>query len=303
MSAKLKIGTRGSALALAQAALAAEALRAKGVESEPVVVRTRGDADLRSSLAEIGRGAFTDIFSEMIARGELDIAVHSAKDLPTDAAHDGFFCLPRADARDALIVRSGSALPQAAEVLSGGENFGAKEEEKPHAFENFYKGSAFRVGTGSPRRAAAVLRLYPQAQVLPVRGNVDTRLQKLQAGEFDALVLAMAGLKRLGLPQKGQGIGVLPLSPMQCVPAACQGIIAVEGEAGALIDDEKAHRAAHIERACQRALGGGCTGGAGAYFDGKSLFAQIEGRVACVEYEGEESVAHLLSLLGEVRHG
>ena len=104
MSAKLKIGTRGSALALAQAKLAAEALRAKGVESELVVVRTRGDVDLHSSLAEIGRGAFTDIFSEMIARGELDIAVHSAKDLPTDAAHDGFFCLPRADAQSVPII-------------------------------------------------------------------------------------------------------------------------------------------------------------------------------------------------------
>ncbi len=287
MSAKLKIGTRGSALALAQAKLAAEALRAKRVESELVVVRTRGDADLRSSLSEIGRGAFTDIFSEMIARGELDIAVHSAKDLPTDAAHDGFFCLSRADARDALLVRSGAVLPPCGEVLRGGE------AGKP----------SFRIGTGSPRRAAAVLRLYPQAQVLPVRGNVDTRLKKLLAGEFDALVLAMAGLKRLGLPQKGQGIGVFPLSPMQCVPAACQGIIAVEGEAGALIDDEKAHRAAHIERACQRALGGGCTGGAGAYFDGRSLFAQIDGRIAYTEYEGEESIARLLPLLGEGRHG
>ena len=286
MSAKLKIGTRGSALALAQAALAAEALRAKGVESELVVVRTRGDADLRSSLSEIGRGAFTDIFSEMIARGELDIAVHSAKDLPTDAAHDGFFCLPRADARDALLVRSGSVLPPCGEALREGAGK-----------------ASFRIGTGSPRRTAAVLRLYPQAQVLPVRGNVDTRLKKLRAGEFDALVLAMAGLQRLGLPQKGQGIGVFPLSPKQCVPAACQGIIAVEGDAGALIDDEKAHRAARIERACQRALGGGCTGGAGAYFDGRSLFAQIDGRIAYTEYEGEESIARLLSLLGEGRHG
>ena len=139
--------------------------------------------------------------------------------------------------------------------------------------------------------------------MLPVRGNVDTRLKKLRAGEFDALVLAMAGLQRLGLPQKGQGIGVFPLSPKQCVPAACQGIIAVEGDAGALIDDEKAHRAARIERACQRALGGGCTGGAGAYFDGRSLFAQIDGRIAYTEYEGEESIARLLSMLGEGRDG
>ena len=142
MSAKLKIGTRGSALALAQAKLAAEALRAKGVESELVVVRTRGDADLHSSLSEIGRGAFTDIFSEMIARGELDIAVHSAKDLPTDAAHDGFFCLPRADARDALLVRSGSVLPPCGEALREGAGK-----------------ASFRIGTGSPRRAAAGLRL------------------------------------------------------------------------------------------------------------------------------------------------
>ena len=118
----LKIGTRGSRLALAQAELAAAALRRAGCETEIVVVRTRGDERTDMPLSELGRGAFTDIFREKLARGELDAAVHSAKDLPTDEGHDNFFCLPRADARDVLLSLPGR------EVL--------------------------RVGTGSPRRAA-----------------------------------------------------------------------------------------------------------------------------------------------------
>ncbi len=260
---KLRIGTRGSALARAQAELAAERLREYGYETELVIVRTRGDADLSASLAEIGRGAFTDVFSQMIVRGELDLAVHSAKDLPTDAARDGFFCLPRADARDAFILAEGREVR--------------------------------RVGTGSPRRAAAVHRLYPAAQVLPVRGNVDTRIQKMLSGEFDALVLAAAGLDRLHIRAEGFSVGRIPVT--QCVPAACQGIIAVEGAPGKIIHDAAAGRAAHIERAAQRALGGGCTGGVGCYFDGVTLYAQRDGRIAALPYEGEETIARLSEAL------
>ena len=256
---KLKIGTRGSALALAQAAEAAAAFVAKGYETEIVVVRTRGDEDNSSPLSAIGRGAFTDVFSGLLAAGKIDLAVHSAKDLPADSARDGFFCLPRADARDALVGVCGREIA--------------------------------RVGTGSPRRAAAVRKLLPAAEVLPVRGNVDTRLQKLLAGEFDALVLAAAGLDRLRL--RDDRLSIVRLSPAECVPAACQGIIALEGEAGALAHDGAAGRAAHIERALQRALGGGCTGGAGCYFDGATLYAQQEGRIASLPYAGEETIAAL----------
>ena len=255
----VKIGTRGSRLALAQAELAAGAFRAAGFAAEIKIVRTRGDEDIRSSLAEIGRGAFTDVFSDLIARGEIDVAVHSAKDLPTGEEKDGFFCLPRADARDALVRVIGREIRT--------------------------------VGTGSPRRAAAVSRLCPGAKVLPVRGNVDTRIEKMLRGEFDALILAQAGLDRLGFSDSR--VKIEPIPPELLVPAACQGIIAVEGEAGRFVADEAAGRAAQIERACQRALGGSCTGGAGAYFDGAVLYAQLEGRIAQTEYGGAESVALL----------
>lgn len=256
---KVRLGTRGSRLALAQAELAAAALRRAGCETEIVVVRTRGDERTDMSLSELGRGAFTDIFREKLARGELDVAVHSAKDLPTDEGHDGFFCLPRADARDVLLSLPGR------EVL--------------------------RVGTGSPRRAAFAASRFPAAQVLPVRGNVDTRLKKLRAGEFDALILAAAGLARLGAELSGLTAESLP--PALCVPAACQGIIAVEGACGALVNDEEASQASRVERALQRALGGGCTGGVGAYFDGALLYAQKNGVIHTRPYAGEESILRL----------
>lgn len=253
----LKIGTRGSRLALAQARIAQAAFAAVHIESELVVVHTRGDLDRVSPLSEIGRGAFTDVFSGMIARGELDVAVHSAKDLPTDEAHDGFFCLPRADARDALLTVKGRRV--------------------------------VRIGTGSSRRAVTAA-LFAGARVLPVRGNVDTRIRKLKAGEYDALVLACAGLERLGFSD--EEVEVTPLAPSVCVPAACQGIIAVEGAAGECIHAEETGRAARIERACQRLLGGGCTGGVGCYFDGVTLYAQKEGVIRSIPF-GEGAAERL----------
>lgn len=254
----VRIGTRGSRLALVQAQLVADALRGKGVAAQIIVVSTPGDADRRAPLSELGRGAFTDTLSRMLAEGTLDAAVHSAKDLPTDCTHDHFFCLPRADARDALV----------GDVVS------------PR-----------RVGTGSARRAAAVGKLFAQAQMLPVRGNVDTRLKKLRAGEFDALVLACAGLDRLRADL--EGLSLLRLPPAVCVPAPCQGIIAVEGACGELINDAGAFRAAQIERALQRRLGGGCADGVGAYFDGTTLYAQKDGVIRSVRYAGEKSIASL----------
>ena len=253
----LKTGTRGSRLALAQARIAQAAFAAVHIESELVVVHTRGDLDRVSPLSEIGRGAFTDVFSGMIARGELDVAVHSAKDLPTDEAHDGFFCLPRADARDALLTVKGRRV--------------------------------VRIGTGSPRRAVTAA-LFAGARVLPVRGNVDTRIRKLKAGEYDALVLACAGLERLGFSD--EEVEVTPLAPSVCVPAACQGIIAIEGAAGERIHAEETGRAARIERACQRLLGGGCTGGVGCYFDGVTLYAQKEGVIRSIPF-GEGAAERL----------
>ena len=259
---KIRIGTRGSALALAQAREAAQGFARRGYETELVIVRTRGDAQPLAPLSALGGGAFTDEFSRLLAEGEIDVAVHSAKDLPVSAERDGFACLPRADARDALLTAGRPVL---------------------------------RVGTGSPRRAAAVAALCPAAQVLPVRGNVDTRIRKLLGGEFDALLLAKAGLDRLGFADARVQIAPVPVQVL--VPAACQGIIAVEGEAGALLHDPVTGKAARIERACQRALGGDCAGGIGCYFDGERLFAQRDGRIASRVYTGEETFAALCEAL------
>ena len=131
-----------------------------------------------------------------------------------------------------------------------------------------------------------------------MRGNVDTRLRKLFAGEFDALVLAAAGLRRLGLLTASdtfydERAAVRLLVAEECVPAACQGVIALEGEAGALVCDEGTAFAARIERRLQRALGGDCAGGIGAYYDGKTLYAQREGRIEHIPFAGEASVEAL----------
>ena len=123
----------------------------------------------------------------------------------------------------------------------------------------------------------------------------STVIEKMLRGEFDALILAKAGLDRLGFSD--ERVNVEPIPPELLVPAACQGIIAVEGEAGKIVADEAAGRAAQIERACQRALGGSCTGGAGAYFDGAVLYAQLDGRIARTAYGGAESIALLAGRL------
>ncbi len=262
---QIKIGTRGSKLALAQANLAAEAFQKLGYDTQLVVVQTHGDNNLNASLSEIGRGAFTDAFTQLLAKGELDVAVHSGKDLPTTPDRDGFACLPRADARDVLVSMPGKELR--------------------------------RIGTGSPRRKAAIDRLYPKAQVLPIRGNVDTRIRKMKEGDYDALVLAMAGLKRLNF--QDSAVTLTPLSVEDCVPAACQGIIAIEGRLGQEINHLATAQAARIERECQRLLEGGCTGGVGCYFDGVTLFAQKEGRRAQVKYQGEGSILELARKIKE----
>ena len=170
----LRLGTRGSALSLAQAAEAEAALAAAGFQAERVIIRTQGDRDRRSPLSEIGgRGVFARALEEALVGGDIDVAVHSAKDVPATMLEGTALAavLRRADVRDALVSRSGAPL---ADLPPGA-----------------------KIGTGSRRRAAQLLAARPDLQIAPIRGNVDTRLRKLADAEFDALILAAAGLARL----------------------------------------------------------------------------------------------------------
>ena len=232
----VRIGTRGSALALWQANAVAALLAQQGRGSELVTIRTTGDRIQDRPLSEAGgKGLFVKEIEDALLAGTIDVAVHSAKDMSV-AIPGGLAVaavLPREDPRDALVLRHAQTrLPAAAAI-----------------------------GTGSVRRSAQLAIRFPEAQFLQVRGNVDTRLRKLDAGEFDALILAVAGLARLGY-----AVRVSEAIPLEdCIPAPGQGIIAVETRADLAadpiwrsIDDADAAAAFQAERAVVEALGGGC---------------------------------------------
>jgi hydroxymethylbilane synthase len=252
----LRLGTRGSELALFQARAVAALLRERaGVDSEIVVIKTSGDRLAEATLSEIGgKRLFVKEIEDALLAGDVDLAVHSSKDMP--AVLPERLCLgavlPREDARDAV-------------VLPGGD------EDAP-SVEAIVKrlGRAPRIGTSSVRRSAQLTRLFPAAEFVPVRGNLGTRLAKLDARrDYDALVLAAAGLRRLG--QAARISGWLPVDA--CVPAPGQGIIAVEARtdddrvlaAAATINDVAAAAALDAERAVVTRLGGGCQMPIGAY--------------------------------------
>jgi hydroxymethylbilane synthase len=216
----------------------ARSLRAAGHDPEPLPLTTTGDrwsADDRTPAPD--RGLFVKELEEALLDGRADLAVHSAKDLPGELPPGlAVVAVPaREDPRDVLVGPAGGlgALPAGA-----------------------------RVATGSPRRAAQLLAARPDLVVVPIRGNVGTRLDKLARGEADALVLAAAGLRRLGLSPEG----ATPLAAEVCVPAPGQGLLAVEGRhddpggaaAAAALDDPAAHACLIAERALLAALGGGC---------------------------------------------
>ncbi len=234
---RLRIGTRGSALARAQTRLISEALKALGWETEEVVVRTAGDRAPSAPPAELGRGAFVAALECALTDRLIDVAVHSAKDLPTDdrPVVTVIAYPPRADARDAIVTRDGGPL---ANVPPGA-----------------------RVGTSSPRRRAFLLSERNDLSVVPIRGNVDTRLAKLDRGDFDALCVAAAGLDRLGLV--GRVAERLP--PRRMLPAVGQGALAIqiradddlEGDLRSL-DDPMTRQAVTAERGFLNAMGGGC---------------------------------------------
>jgi hydroxymethylbilane synthase len=248
----LRIGTRGSRLALWQAEAVASRLRAAGVESELIVIKTTGDrSQERPVPGEDTKRQFVKEIEDALLAGDVDVAVHSAKDLPVDVPGGLALaaCLPREDPRDALVLRRGQP-PGDLDATLGR-----------------LAGTA-TIGTGSVRRAAQLMPLMPGRTFAPIRGNVDTRLHKLDeldeldGGQFDALVLACAGLRRLGL-----GDRITTALPIDCcVPAPGQGIVATEvrsddgatREALERIHDRAAGQSLAAERTLVLALGGGC---------------------------------------------
>jgi len=236
----LRLGTRGSRLALAQAEIVRAALAAEaGVACELVVLKTSGDRILDRSLADLGgKGLFTKELEEALLGDKIDLAVHSMKDVPVGLPSDlGIGAvLPREDVRDAFLSR---AAPSMAELPEGS-----------------------RIGTSSVRRAAQIARLRSDLEIMPLRGNVDTRLTKLDSGAFDAMILAYAGLKRLELQHRATCV----LSADEWLPALSQGAIGIEirqtddyvARAVAKVNDRATEIAIGCERAFQTALGGSC---------------------------------------------
>src|SRR6059058_4299063 len=242
----LRIGSRGSRLALTQAELAAEQLRRDGVEIALVPITTAGDRDRTKPFGEIGsRGVFVKEIEEALLDGRIDVAVHSAKDM-TSADTDGLAVgayLARDDPRDALC---------------------GAEELRP----------GMRVGTASVRRRAQLLALEPELSIEPLRGNIDTRLRKRGERGLDAVVLAACGLERLGL--RGE-IGRL-FEPAELLPEAGQGSLALQVRAGgeelvAAADDAETRRRVEAERTTVAAVGGGCLAPVAAHHDGSRLTA------------------------------
>ncbi|MDE3095207.1 MAG: hydroxymethylbilane synthase [Chloroflexota bacterium] len=240
MSRTFVIGTRASRLALRQVELVSDALRASapGVSLEVREVHTEGDRSGAPLRTIGGLGVFTKAIEGALAAGEVDIAVHSLKDLPTELAAGLTIGAvpPREDVRDALITRDGRPLD---ELRAGA-----------------------RIGTGAPRRAVQLLRMRADVEPAEIRGNVETRVRKVDDGAYDGAVLAMAGLARLGLMAQAAQV----FSVEEMLPAVGQGAIAVEVRAGdsealalvRAIDDAPARAAVEAERAFLRRLGGGC---------------------------------------------
>src|SRR5215217_492028 len=243
----IRFGTRGSALALAQTNLAADRFRAAHPECavEIRVISTEGDVDTSSPLTEIGgRGVFTNAIEAAILRGEVDAAVHSAKDLPS-ALHPAIPIVAyadRDDPRDVLISRHGTTL-----------------DRLP---------SQPVIGTSSRRRDAQILRLRPDARIVNIRGNIDTRLRKAEGPAFDGIVLAAAGIRRMGWQDR-----ICETFPVErVVPSPGQGAIAIQARAGSdagavveTIDDPFVSTPVGIERAFLAATGVGCTFPVGAF--------------------------------------
>lgn len=253
------VGTRGSKLALAQTRSVIRRLAEAwpGVTFEERIVRTVGDAHADVSLTRLvadqsrggGRGLFTKAIEDRLLSGEVDIAVHSAKDLPTGLAQGLRICAfaRREDARDALVLR------EAADALDARGAEGDLSVLRENAI----------IGTSSPRRRAQLAHKRPDLRFVELRGNLDTRLRRLRERGLDAIVVAMAGLNRLGV----EGLPLVTLPFDVCLPAAGQGALAIEVRSGDVraaelvgpLDDRRTAAAVRAERAALAALQGGCT--------------------------------------------
>jgi len=237
---KLRIGTRGSMLALWQANFVRDLLHDRaGVESEIVIIKTSGDRLQQASLPQIGgKGIFIKELEDALLEGRVDLVVHSMKDVPTTVPPELDFpaICKREDVRDCLVSREGTKL------------------------SDLPRGA--RVGTSSVRRQAQLRHARADLEFCEVRGNVDTRLRKLEAGDYDALVLAKAGLDRLGLSEKITEV----ISTDVSLPAAGQGALGIEARADdvevakilAALDDAASRASVEAERAVLATLGGGC---------------------------------------------
>jgi len=261
----LRLGTRGSQLALWQANTVAQRIAAAGgPPCEITVIKTSGDVLQTAPLSQVGgKRLFVKEIEDALLRGDVDLAVHSSKDMPAVLPPGLTIAgvLPREEPLDAVV------LPARAEGIGHRRRGDAALGPLPSALTRIddlmaHLGQAPSIGTGSVRRIAQLTRLFPGARFTPIRGNLDTRLRKLDEGAHDALVLAAAGLRRLGF---GQRIS-LALPADACIPAPGQGIVAIEirdgdarvGDAVARISDAAAAAALVAERALVEALGGGC---------------------------------------------
>jgi hydroxymethylbilane synthase len=249
--ALIRVGSRGSRLALTQAELAGEAVRAaagSSVEIALMPITTAGDRDRTKPFGEIGtRGVFVKELEEALLAGRIDVAVHSAKDMTSTDA-DGLAVgayLPREDPRDALC---------------------GADELRP----------GMRIGTASVRRRAQLLALEPDLRIEPMRGNIDTRLRKRVERGLDAIVLAACGLDRLGLSAEAG----YRFDPDELLPEAGQGALALQVRSGeerlvAAVDDAETRRRVEAERTCIAAVGGGCLAPVAAHHDGEALTALV----------------------------
>lgn len=278
---KIKVGARGSLLSLAQVEIVKAAIQAKrkDITFENVILKTKGDLILHKPLSEIGgKGLFVDEFEEALKNHTIDIAIHSGKDLPALSSSEfAFSVLKRGAAGDVLLKR--------------------KEPVKI-------------IGTSSPRRTTLLKKYYPKWQIKLLRGNINTRIDKLKAGEYDAIILAQAGLDRLH--PNLDGLMVEALDPNTFIPASCQGILAIEylkdspwREVFKCIHDVQTEEAFLLERKVMQLLDASCHDAIGAYSTiekGERVIRSFYHQ-SPIYQEKAEDLAYLIEELKENAHG